>query len=186
MDDAIRETATRRATLLAAGAALVSGCSGLTSEAGDTARRDEGATATHDGSTVTPGSTTPADEWNATVDLDASKTSMASEKWIYNGWNVSVEVTSIDGADQVVYVLEQVNVVEGNATRESVVGSEVGATHSRSLLQRGDRISVYAVKGDERKRIDAIEINSSYVAPADDETSKWSDSWRGEPPETET
>lgn len=185
MDDANRRTAQRRGVLLAASTVLVSGCSGLTSGSGDGSRREDGTAATPEETDTEAATLTPADEWNATVALDASKTSMAGGKWIYNGWNVSVEVTSIDGADEVVYVLEQVNVVKGNATRESAVGSEVGATNSLSLLQRGDQISVYAVKGDERKQLDAIEINSSYVAPAEDETSKWSDSWRGEPPETE-
>ncbi|WP_232701153.1 hypothetical protein [Halobacterium wangiae] len=140
--------------------------------------------------TSTPETTTTTEsakghEWNATVDIRPEKTSLAAGNTVFNGWNVSIEVTSLDGADEIIYVYEGVNVVQGNSTHEGVVGAETGDTSSPgalSLLQRNETVTVYAVKSGERKQIGFHKIPSSYTAPWNGERS-WNASWRGEPPE---
>jgi hypothetical protein len=185
--------ADERRTVVAACAAfllLLAGCAGIPAaepDASATRVRESTPARGTNPTSAPPASAAPADaqEWNATVDIRAERTSFASGEYAFNGWNVSIRVTSIEGADEVVYVYEATNVVKGDSTREGVVGAEVGdATSERSLflLQRGATVTVYAVNGDERKRIGFLEITSSYVAPWDGERG-WSDSWRGTPPE---
>lgn len=196
MDAGNSSELSRRGLLLAGGTALLGGCRDVASDreppAGDgdgrasstdadtasTARADEAS-----GGTTVRTEATGAEDWNASVELRTDKASHAAGGHVYNGWNVSVEVTSVDGADEVVYVYEPVNVVEGPETIEGTVGTSPGDAmeDGPTLMQRGEEISIYAVKGDRRKLIAVHRVNSSYVAPWDGERG-WSDEWRGERP----
>lgn len=191
----------RIASTLAVSLLLVTaGCTGIVSDVGeDTPTRAQESeltsttTPTATSTTATRNSTvTSSSQWNASVDIQQHESSFATSDYVINGWDVTIQITSLENADEVVYVYEAVNVVEGNSTRPGTVGDTVGESiddsvadgrlHPLSLLQANDTVTVYAVRGDERKQIGFIEITSSYTASWDGERGH-DDSWRGEPPE---